>query len=229
VKLDKLAKQARRDLAANPKKAAILGLMLLVAAYFWGPLVWKWFVPAGKKGGKEGQTALILEDEPAEVTPQTKTGAAKPFRWEKVRQLIRGDRLMVPAAFEQAWPNPFAPPPGAAPAPVGPGGESPAGSAAITALAEITPQTAGLKLTSVAIGPRRRTATIGGHTYREGAMIAVKGAEKQASISAEFRLVRVEAQGVEVEREGKTWWLEFAKPSLAHGDEIEPATEDEGK
>jgi hypothetical protein len=232
VKLDKLAKQARRDLAANPKKAAILGLMLLVAAYFWGPLVWKWVAPAGKKGGKEGQTALILEDDPAETVPQAKTGAARPFRWEKVRQLIRSDRLMVPAAFERAWPNPFAPSPGAVKPVSAPGGEVPAvpaGTAAQTAVAEITPQAVGLKLTSVAIGPRRRSATISGHTYREGDTIVLKGADKQAAISAEFRLVRVEAHGVEVQREAKTWWLEFEKPSLADGDEIEPATEDEGK
>lgn len=209
---------------ANPKKAAILGLMLLVAAYFWGPLLWKWVAPGGKKGGKESQTALILEDDPAEATPQTKGGAVKPFRWEKVRQSIRNDRFMVSAAFEPQWPNPFAPPPGVARTP---GGESAGGTAAEKSPVEVTPQTAGLKLASVAIGPKRRTATIGGDTYREGDMIAVEGAEKQGSTGAEFRLVRIEAHGVELAREGKTWWLEFEKPRLAKGDEIEPATGDE--
>ena len=119
VKLDKLAKQARRDLLANPKKAALLGLMLLVAAYFWGPLLWKWLVPAsGSKGGKGGQTALIMEDDPAEAAPQAKPGALRPFRWEKVRQQIRSDRFMVPASFEKHWPDPFAPLPVAVQVPV---------------------------------------------------------------------------------------------------------------
>jgi hypothetical protein len=41
VKLDKLVKQLRRDATANPKKTALLGVMALVALYFWGPLLWK--------------------------------------------------------------------------------------------------------------------------------------------------------------------------------------------
>jgi hypothetical protein len=228
VKLDKLAKQAQRDLMANPKKAAILGLMLLVAAYFWGPLLWNWAAPPGKKGAKDGQTALILEDELETAAPQSKSGSVKPFRWEKVRQLIRSDRLMNPAAFETQWPNPFAPPPGGAPSGAALGG-SPAGASPEKPPVELTPQAVGLKLASVAIGPKRRTATISGETYREGEMIAAEGAENLASTSAEFRLVRIEPHGVELEREGKTWWLEFEKPRLAKGDEIEPVTGDERK
>ena len=76
VKLHKLAKQARRDLLANPKKAAILGLMLLVALYFWGPLLWKWFAPAGGKKGSKDQAGLILEDDPAQAADKAKTGVA---------------------------------------------------------------------------------------------------------------------------------------------------------
>lgn len=224
VKLDKLAKQARRDLAANPKKAAILGLMLLVAAYFWGPLLWKWLAPGGKaKGGKEGQTALILEDDPVEAAPQAKPGALRPFRWEKVRQQIRGDRFMVPAAYENHWPNPFAPLPVTTVTQQPIEGESQAAIGAAKTEKELTPDTAGLTLASVTISPRLRTATIGGRTYREGATITVGGGEDRTASAAAFRLVRVERQGVELEREGRTWWLEFDKSRLAQGDEIGPS------
>src|SRR5437762_3182183 len=34
----------RREIAANPKKAGILGLLLAVAIWFWIPLVAKWFI-----------------------------------------------------------------------------------------------------------------------------------------------------------------------------------------
>lgn len=225
VKLDKLAKQARRDLAANPKKAAILGLMLLVAAYFWGPLLWKWLAPGGKvKGGKDGQTALILEDDPVEAAPQAKPGALRPFRWEKVRQQIRRDRFMVPAAFEEQWPNPFAPLPVAAQSQTTIEGESQAAIAAAKTETELTPESAGLTLASVAISPRRRTATISGNTYREGETITAGGGDDKAATGPAFRLVRIERQGVELEHEGKTWWLEFDKPRLVQGDEIEPST-----
>jgi len=225
VKLDKLAKQARRDLLANPKKAALLGLMLLVAAYFWGPLLWKWLVPASGKQGKNGQTALILEDDPAEATPQAKPGALGPFRWEKVRQQIRSDRFMVPASFEKHWPDPFAPLPVAVQTEAKPGGKSEPGTSPEKPAAELTPESAGLRLASVAIGPRRRTATISGDTYREGETIAVGGSEQSAASRVAFRLVRIAQHGVELEREGQTWWLEFDKPKLAHGDEIEPSAD----
>ena len=224
VKLDKLAKQARRDLLANPKKAALLGLMLLVAAYFWGPLLWKWLVPAGgSKGGKGSQTALILEDDPAEATPLAKPGALRPFRWEKVRQQIRGDRFMVPASFEKHWPDPFAPLPVAVQTQTEPGGKSGPGTSPEKPAGELTPESAGLRLASVAIGPRRRTATISGDTYREGETIEVGGPGQPAAGRMAFRLVRIAQHGVELEHEGRTWWLEFDKPKLAHGDEIEPS------
>ena len=71
VKLDKLTKQLRRDIAANPKKAAALGLMVLVALYFWGPLVWSWFAPAAaRESSKASNVALILTDDPAEPARQ---------------------------------------------------------------------------------------------------------------------------------------------------------------
>lgn len=37
----KLSKQLKRELKANPQKAGALGLLCLVAAYFWGPLLFK--------------------------------------------------------------------------------------------------------------------------------------------------------------------------------------------
>src|ERR1700681_3555557 len=33
----------RREIAANPKKAGILALLLIVAIWFWAPLLGKWF------------------------------------------------------------------------------------------------------------------------------------------------------------------------------------------
>ena len=42
MSLERFAKRLRREVIANPKKAAILGIMLLVAIYFWTPLVMGW-------------------------------------------------------------------------------------------------------------------------------------------------------------------------------------------
>lgn len=132
---------------------------------------------------------------------------------------------MAPAAFEPAWPNPFALQVTEAPeATTSP--KSKPGAATNNAQGETTPQTAGLKLASVTIGPRRRTATISGDTYVEGELVLVESKVASARPLG-FRVVRIEAHGVELERDGKTWRLEFGKPKLAHGDEIESSNADE--
>ena len=216
MKLDKLAKQLRRDLAANPKKAAALGLMALVALYFWAPLAWGWISPQG--GKKSAQPlALILTDDPEQPTQAAKRRASQ-FRWEKVRQLVAADARMASAALDRSWLDPFtpqSPPPEAAAAPTG------IGAAPITAKSDLTPDQAGIVLSGVLVGGKRRMATINGETYGEGSTIKIA---KEGLFSAvEFRLARITRRGVELERNGKTYPLLLDEPELAHGDQINRA------
>src|SRR5437660_3518976 len=89
VSLNKVTSQLRRDLAANPKKAAALALMVAVALYFWGPLAWKFIKASGaKQNSKANMASLILTDDPIEPSQQTKGGLRIRFRWERARQLI---------------------------------------------------------------------------------------------------------------------------------------------
>jgi len=228
VKLDKLAKQLRRDLLSNPKKAAALGLMLLVAMYFWAPLAWKWIAKPDKKAAKADSTNLILEDDPALAPAKGKPGLAASFRWEKVRQLQVADPRMTTAVRDAKWRDPFAVPLSQIPL------ETPVddplleGNAQQTAIVpppvEIGPEQAGLSLESVMIGPRGSSAIISGESYREGQKVFAAGSDKvKLAAAVEFVLVRVDRQGVEVERGGKKWRLDFEQPKLARGDEIEPA------
>src|SRR5206468_9940707 len=107
VKLDKLLKQLRRDATASPKKAALLGLMVLVGLYFWAPLVMKF---VSRRGSKQEQTeapgaaiaSAALPVNPVHAAP----GAAK-FQWQKVREQIRKDEHMASATFNPAWADPF--------------------------------------------------------------------------------------------------------------------------
>ena len=39
----RFARRLRREIAANPKKAGVLALLLVVAIWFWTPLMAKWF------------------------------------------------------------------------------------------------------------------------------------------------------------------------------------------
>ena len=214
MKLDKLTKQIRRDLTANPKKAGALGLMILVALYFWAPMVWGWAVSA-KSSKRNFSGDLILEDDPVDPV-QTAEKAKFVFKWDKVRQQILANELMVSAVRDPAWPDPFkgpAPPPptlttNEQPIPVNPTPE----------VQDIKPAELGLTLTSIVISPRRRAATISGEVYVENEVI--KSKPDQPAGDMELKVTKITRDGVELESDGKTFVLKLQRPTLAHGDEI---------
>jgi hypothetical protein len=221
VNLDKLAKQLRRDLAANPKKAAILGLMVLVALYFWGPLVWTWMKASGSKRSSKLTTAsLILTDDPAEPTTSSRQRGGAKFRWERVRQLTRNDPHMVSAKFDAAWVDPFSRPAVAETSATAGGTPKDDAATAAAGIAGAEPSDIGIVLGGVMIGPRNRVATINGEACHEGDVIEVTD-KMDKSISRRFRVVKITRQGVELEIGGRTLTLDLKQPKLAHGDDIE--------
>jgi hypothetical protein len=221
VNLEKLAKQLRRDLAANPKKAAALGLMILVALYFWGPLTWKWVMDSGSKRTNKVSTAsLILTDDPAEPTQQSRQRGGAKFRWEKVRQLIRQDPRMVSATFESGWVDPFGKPAASTmPEASVEDAKDDAATAAAT-IAAVEPSEIGIVLGGVMIGPRNRVATINGEACHEGDVIEVVD-KTDKSVSRHFRVVKIGRQQVELEISGQILVLDLKPSKLSHGDEIE--------
>src|SRR5262249_44855950 len=150
----------------NPKKAAALGLMILVAIYFWGPLAWKWCSATGsKRSAKANLASLILTDDPVGPSQQTKARGGAKFKWEKARQLIKQDPRMISANFEVAWIDPF----GLSAGGIGPENAKnippeeaakAAAAAAAAANATLDAGDLGLKLGGVLIGSKSRVATI---------------------------------------------------------------------
>jgi hypothetical protein len=227
VNLDKLAKQLRRDLSANPKKAAALGLMVVVALYCWGPLVWGWLKSG--KGNKPDQAQLaklILADDPLEPADKAKSRSKATFRWENVRPLLARDPRMVSATFDDVWIDPFGKPAATTEA----SGESNSDGTPVTAgtlAADATPADLGLVLSSVAIGTRRRAATISGERYEVGDEFTPKG--KDSSLPAvKVRVVKITPQGVELDCCGRTLVLRLERSRLASGDEIEHSSRSRG-
>jgi hypothetical protein len=221
VNLDKLNKQLRRDLAANPKKGVALGLMVLVALYFWGPLVWKWTVASGRKSAaKVNMASLILTDDPAVPSQQVKSRGGARFRWEKVRQLIHNDPRMVSATFEVGWIDPFAKPGALAPAPqvVEISTEETNASSV-----PIEPETYGFVLTSVLIGPRSRAAVINGEPCREGDLLEIPD-KIDKTVIRKVRVLEIRRQLAVLEVDGTRVTIEQNKPKVAHGDQIERRT-----
>ncbi|MCU0877945.1 MAG: hypothetical protein MUF06_09190 [Pirellulaceae bacterium] len=211
MKLDKLAKQLRRDLSASPKKAAALGVMLLVAAYFWLPMIWGWLGP--KTTQKPVATgSVILEDEhPTSASAAAK--ASRTFPWEQVRRRMLADPLMASAEYDAAWLDPFRRDPLTASAP-------PAGpeSTNATPSAVLDPAGLGLVLTGAVVGPKRRTAIISGRSYLEGEIVKPNTAPGPTPI--EFCLEKITARGVELTAGGKSYTLKLGRAQLGTDDEL---------
>ena len=114
MKLDKLVKTFRRDLAANPMKAGVLGVLLLGGLYFWGPLVWKW---VGNKGTTAAPSAAAVStpaEEPAgahSASVQLAGGATEikqtGFAWRETRDQRETDPLVRSAEFLPEWSQVF--------------------------------------------------------------------------------------------------------------------------
>jgi hypothetical protein len=213
VKLDKLVKTLRRDIAANPMKAGVLGILLLGGLYFWGPLVWKW---VAKKGPADAAAAAVVPTATPAVGVQnagvqgtgTEEKKETEFVWRQMRDRRESDPFARSANFRPEWNHIFQVAAAVAPA-------KPEVEIAEVKQVEVKPNELGLVLQGVAISPNMNRAVISGRVYREHDLITVKQTpstdnKHEASLpDVKFRLVRVFRKLVEVERGGKTYklWL----------------------
>jgi hypothetical protein len=193
----------RREIEANPKKAGVLALLLVVAIWFWAPLFGKWF----------GKTETDVKDgaptpNVATASPTTGLGASAlgatesalslksklPNRsWRQLVALIEQDPRMSPATELAAGRDPFKSLPT----------ESAEKKRAETApeQPDLTPTAAGLVLTSTIVGRGQKIALIGGEAYKEGSLVAAARGE------ADFRLVEIRPREVILERKGRLYNL----------------------
>lgn len=91
VNLGKLSKRLRKELLANPKQAAVLGVVCLVAIWFWMPLLWK---SSGRKPAAAKAIAATGNDAPAANQPTTTSAKPEPtFTWMQLQAWRQADRL----------------------------------------------------------------------------------------------------------------------------------------
>ena len=231
MSLNNLSSQLRRDLVANPKKAAVLGLMVVVALYFWGPLAWKFLKASGaKQNNKANMASLILTDDPIESSQQTKSGSRIRFKWERVRQLIQQDPHMLSATFDASWVDPFGKPAASAAEAEATRESSGADPSATEATASGTtdPQGLGLVLGGIMVSPRGRIATINGEACRQGEIVVVIDSRNK-NATCEIRILKINRQSVQLEFGGRIFSLELAQPRLANGDDFERGNSKERK
>ena len=203
MSLNKLARQLRREAMANPKKAAILGVLVLTAVYFWGPLVWGWVAP-GKASGEPPNAKAEATAEPATLAntdlaqsqelPEINQKAC-PYPWTQLDEWMREDPMTTPAEDLTGWRDPFASPLADAAA----GGHEEAQAA----VPQVTSESLGVELSGTLIGPRRRVALIGGKAYRAGQKVTVDHAGQPIHL----QLVEVHPRRIVLEWEGNRFDL----------------------
>jgi len=220
VNVERLKRQFQRELKANPKKAGILGLLVAVALWFWAPLVWGWFAkePAGNATtptATTGPNTTAAATEPAAGGPAAggsppgdAAGAAATISWTERAARMDRDPRRKPAVNVAGHRDPFA---GARPAVIATFTEQTEQEVADLEARAVTPQDAGLVVTSTIVGPLRRVALIGGRAYKVGDTIAATtGTDK-----FEFRLVDVRPHSVMVAAGGQEYELTIDSGSLA--------------
>jgi len=202
-------KQLQREAARNPAKAGVLGLLVVVALWFWGPLVWGWIGPS--ESASPPPTAPITRNEAGSGTtaPSATPSGPQAPTWQQLVEWRKHDPLTTAADTLKTRRDPFH----AVKAAVA---EAEVKSAEkVVQPVVLRPEDLGLKVSSTIVGATRRVALINGRTYREGQMIRCdKGGQP-----IDFRLVEVETRHVVLEREGERFALTI--PEKKRSDRIE--------
>lgn len=193
MNLDKIKKKLRREVAAHPAKAAVLGVLCVVALWFWAPLVWGWTVPnksvivPAVQPRDEPQLPGFPPPDVAAAGAETEP-TERSHSWRELVQWMQNDPRTKPA--RPTW---------GAPGPVttvlgewlpwrrlSPGGRDPFQTAQsvrrapvedtqqesdaelLPVLPAISPKDAGASLTGVVAGLSGGAAIINGRAYMEG-------------------------------------------------------------
>lgn len=212
-----LGKRLKREILAKPKQAGALAALVVLAAWFWAPLVSKWF------GGTAAMTTTAPSSTAAPAsTPATTTTAplAAPLApvatatvatagpavaqptWRQLAAAIDADPHMKPASELAIDRNPFAPLPTAVPA-------ARTETAPPAAIAEIpsdpTPDELGLVLSSTVVGGRRQTAVVNGRVYRPGGEVRIDD-------EIAFVVTSVAPRRIVLSRNGQDYQLTIPQP-----------------
>lgn len=212
MNLGRLARKLRREVVGNPKKAAVLGLLVLVASYFWSPLVWGWFVK--KEAPVEASAAdadsefdsTMLADAGAPESSPPEPATTHP--WQLVVEWMKQDPSTTTATDLGNRRDPFQP--------IRPEvADAELESEAQTVESAVTPQSTGLELTGTLVGGQRSVALINGKAYREGGTVASIG----DGASIEFELTEVHPRRIVLQRLGEQF--ELTIPQQARSGRIE--------
>jgi len=216
VKPDRLGSRLFREITVSPKKATILGLLLLVAVWFWAPLVWKWLTP---KSTSSDETTTPASTPPSGAKPVALDAAgdeqseAEKHSWKEVSQWIKSDPRMTAATDLPGRRHPFDPvePPPSKTVPVDEKKQKETELAVALAQSIPDPESLGLVLSSTIVGTDGRAALVNGRTYRVGATIQLDHEGKPI----EFRLTEIRSDSIVLQRRKKQFEVRLPEPATS--------------
>jgi len=99
MSLQKLSKQLKRELKANPQKAGMLGVLVLVAGWFWGPLVFKSEekkkTPAVAASATTPTTAGATTSGTTDVAAVPSTAGKERMDWRELSSRLQSESAMT--------------------------------------------------------------------------------------------------------------------------------------
>ncbi len=196
-------------MTANPKKAAILGLLGVVALYFWAPLMSSWFstdakLSVGMVSGKPPVPVLgsaAPETSSVAVPALVNTAKGTPYSWQQLSAWMESDPRTKPADPLKVACDPFQ---------TSKFFETLVHKIDLKPIEqEISPRAANLVLSSTIVGSSSPVARINGKNYRlqESIQIRTKDGRRLA-----FILTEIQARSVVLERLGKQYELQMQTP-----------------
>jgi hypothetical protein len=210
-----LGKRLRTELARNKGKSAVLGIVCVVALYFWLPLIWGLF----RK--KEASPAAAVEATPA-VAPVTEgLPEAAAFHWREFLSWRDKDPRMMVVAMAAGTRNPFERPPAELASDVSPAELQMAEPEPVER--QRHPLELGLELRGTVVGRANAVADIAGKIYVPGAIIRPLAGDEDAGDALShiaFRLVEIDRTHVVLERDGKLFRLDLPAAGGPESDSI---------
>ncbi|MGA2061939.1 MAG: hypothetical protein ABSG67_15745 [Thermoguttaceae bacterium] len=206
MNIQKISKQIKHEIAAHPKKAIVLGIMMVVGLFIWIPHVLGW-LNKSEEGPKSSGTQVAVNMSPGQTNSANNLSANKEnkplqYSWKEVLKWMNNDPRTRPAQQLTIDRDPFQ------------GSKEATDETKEEAEAKappVSPASLGMALTSTIIGPNGGIARIGGRTYNQGQTIeAVKEGRNY-----KFVLTEIHDRKVVLELEGESFELSIPEPGTS--------------
>lgn len=178
MNVQQLSHQLTREVKRNPAKAAVLGGLLVVAVWFWFPLIKGW-IGISESASSESESIVVAQPTQTDSTAASNAATSSKMNWRTIARRISEDPAMQSGMLRSITFDPFYPeqpvetqltaidtPPEAAPIP------------------DVSPETAGLSITSVIVGGRVPIARINNQNYHVGDQVVAPEGELHYTVVA---------------------------------------------